>query len=301
MANAAHGESLEHEVYHTPFKVEPEFEDRKTPANYHDRHIGTDKLPDKMKVWKVQTSERGNVVSRSYGFEDSPDAEAIALGFNHGKEYGAVGIGRHANVLQWGYFDPPSQMTDAGRRLFLNCICYIHRFDGVRPLVHTNASHRLNAIRLAPLIDRIDDKSFFSSTFAPELMEKYKGNAKGLADYYRQDIELVYRDSRGGGTFQIDTDLKELSLESNRTVETLGRLIELLGDPQQAEKAGRLLERYTSQSNDFSSAEQWRQWLSENKDRIFFSDVGGYKFFVIPEGYPVGQKNQTEIGRALFR
>jgi len=133
------------------------------------------------------------------------------------------------------------------------------------------------------------------------LMEKYKGNAKGLADYYRQDIELVYRDSRGGGTFQIDTDLKELSLESNRTVETLGRLIELLGDPQQAEKAGRLLERYTSQSNDFSSAEQWRQWLSENKDRIFFSDVGGYKFFVIPEGYPVGQKNQTEIGRALFR
>ncbi|MHC4510241.1 MAG: hypothetical protein ACYTAO_15020 [Planctomycetota bacterium] len=301
MANAAHGESLEHEVYHTPFKVEPDFESRKTPANYHGRHIGTDTLPDEMKVWKVQDSESGNVVSRSYGFEDSPDAEAIALGFNRGKEYGAVGIGRHAHVLQWGYFDPPSQMTEAGRKLFLNCICYIHRFDGVRPLVNTNASHRLNAIRLALLIDRIEDKGFFSSTFAPELMEKYKGNAKGLADYYRQNLECVYRDRRGGSTFQIDTDLKELGLESNRTAETLGKVIDLLGDRRQAEKARHLLERYTDQYKYISSAEQWQQWFNENKDRIFFSDVGGYKFFVVPEGYPVGQKNQTAIGRALFR
>jgi hypothetical protein len=301
MANAAHGESLEHEVYHTPFKVEPDFEYRKTPANYHDRHIGTDKLPDQMKVWKVQNSKSGNVVSRSYGFEDSPDAEAIALGFNRGKEYGAVGIGRHANVLQWGYFDPPSQMTEAGRKLFLNCICCIHRFDRVRPLVHTNGSHRLNAIRLALLIDRIQDESFFSSTFAPELMEKYKGNAQGLADYYRQNLELVYRDSHAGFTFQIDAELKALGLESNRTVDTLGRLIKLLDDPQQAEEARQLLERYTDQHKYMSTDEQWRPWFDQNKDRIFFSDVGGYKFFVVPEGYPVGQKNQTAIGQALFR
>jgi hypothetical protein len=297
MANVAHGESLEHEVYRTPFKVEPDFEYRKTPPNYHDRHIGTEKLPDKMKVWKVQNSERGNVVSRSYGFEDSPDAEAIALGFNRGKEYGAVGIGRHANVLQWGYFDPPSQMTEAARKLFLNCICYIHRFDRVRPLVHKDAGHRLNAIRLAHLIDRIEDKSFFSSTFTPELTEKYKGNAEGLADYYRQNLEFVYRDR----IFEVDSDLKDLGLESNRTVEALGRLIELLDDPQRADKATRLLERYTSQHEHFSNVKQWRRWFTENKDRFFFSDVGGYKFFVTPEGYPVGQKNQTAIGLALFR
>ncbi len=298
MANAAHGESLEHEVYHTPFKVEPDFEYRKTPPNYHRRHIGADKLPDKMKVWRVQNSERDNVVSRSYGFEDSPDAEAIALGFNRGKEYGAVGIGRHANVLQWGYFDPPSQMTEPARKLFLNCICYIHRFDRVRPLVRRDASHRLNAIRLAILIDEIKDKSFFSSTFGPELMEKYKGNAKGLADYYRKNLEFVYCDDR---IFQVDADLKDLALESNRTLETLGRLIELLDDPQRAEKATQLLRRYTSRHEDFTGAKQWRQWFAENKNRIFFSDVGGYKFFVMPEEYPVGQKNKTAIGLALFR
>ena len=297
MANAAHGESLQHEVYHKPFKVEPDFEYHQTPDNYHRRHLGTDKLPDQMKVWRVQNSERGNVVSRAYGFEDSPDAEVIALGLNWGKEYGAVGIGRHANVLQWGYFDPPSQMTEAGQRLFLNCICYIHRFDGIKPLVRRDSSHRLNAIRLALLIDQIKNKSFFSNSFGPELMQKYEGNAKGLADYYRANLEWIYRDR----TYQIDSDLKDLGLQSNRTVETLGKLIELLDDPAQSETASRLLKRYTNQYKVFNSIDKWQSWFTENKERIFFSDVGGYKFFVIPDGYPIGQKNQTKIGKELFR
>jgi len=295
MSNAAHGESLQHTVYSTPFKVEPEFEYRDTPSNYPDRHIGADKLPEKMKVWKVQDSERGNVVYRSYGFEDSPDAEAIAVGFNFGKEYGAVGIGRHGNILQWGYADPPSKMTEAGRKLFLNCICYIHQFDRLPPLVYRAASHRFNAIRLALLIDRITDESFFSSTFAPGLIDEYRGDPQGLADYYRENIEFIYRDS----TFLVDSELKDLGLTSNRTPETLEKLIELLGSPQQSEVALRLLERYTGRS--FVSAERWQQWFETNRERFFFSDIGGFKFFVRPEDYPVGQRNQSAIGQALFR
>ena len=70
------------------------------------------------------------------------DAEAIVLGFNSGKEYGAVGIGRHGNFLHWGYWAPPSQMTEAGKKLFLNCIHYIHKFDGKVPLIRRSSSHR---------------------------------------------------------------------------------------------------------------------------------------------------------------
>jgi hypothetical protein len=129
MEDAAHAELLQHEVYQKPFKVPPKVELWETPRNYHDRNLDEDKLPTKMKVWRVQTTARnsGSVVARAYGFTDSPDAEVLAKGFNHGKEYGAVGIGRHGNFLQWGYQAPPSQMTEAGKKLFLNCICYIHK------------------------------------------------------------------------------------------------------------------------------------------------------------------------------
>ena len=280
MADAAHAGSFEHEIFSKPFKVEPQIELRKTPDNYR-RFPDGDKLPSQMKVWLVQkTGKRyGSVVARSYGFMDSPDAEALVLGFNTGKEYGAVGIGRHGNFLQWGYWAPPSQMTEAGRKLFLNCIWYIHKFDGKAPLVRKVSSDRWNAVRLAALINLIKDERFFSSTFPPELKEKYKGDPDGLVKYYRDNFELIYRDK----VFLIDNELKSLGLKSNREIETLKKLIYVLKDEKHAETARLLLSRYTAQS--FQNAEQWQSWFENNKNRIFFSDMGGYKFFVIPEGY----------------
>jgi hypothetical protein len=281
MGDAAHAELLDHEVYQKPFKVEPDFEFCDTPANYRDRHLGDEKLPDKMKVWRVQNRGKtsGSVVARSYGFTDSPDAEVLARGFNHGKEYGAVGVGRHGNFLQWGYSGPPSKMTEAGKKFFVNCVCYIKRFDGKAPLVRTTSSHRLDALRLAALINRIKNKDFFSATFSSDLMEKYAADPNALVQYYRSDFELIYRDQ----VYCIDSELKALGINSNRTVDALQRLIGLLQDQTHADTARGLLARYTNES--FAGAEQWRQWLTANRDRIFFSDVGGYKFFVAPKGY----------------
>jgi len=283
MGDAAHGESLEHEVFQKPFKVEPEFEYQDTPPNYHRRHLGEDKLPDKMKVWRVQNigKRSGSVVARAYGFTDSPDTEVLIKGFNFGKEYGAVGVGRHGNFLQWGYSAPPSKMTEAGKKLFLNCVYYIHQFDGKAPLIRRTSSHRLNALRLAAVINRIsgDKKEFFARTFPPELWEKYGSDPDGLVQYYRENLEFVYRDKG----FRIDRELKSLGIDSDHSLDTLERLIGLLEDDTHADTARRLLARYTNRS--FQNADGWKRWFVNNRDRIFFSDVGGYKFFVIPEGY----------------
>ncbi len=285
MKDAAHAESLEHEVFQKPFKVEPEFEYRKTPPNYHRRHLGEGKLPDKMKVWRVQDHSKvygkipNSVVARAYGFTDSPDAEVLAKGFNTGKEYGAVGVGRHGNFLQWGYSLPPSKMTEAGRKFFLNCVCYIHKFDSKAPLIRRTSSHRWNALRLAAVTDQLTTKNFFSGTFSSDLMKKYEGDADGLVQYYKNDFEFIYRDK----IFRIDSELKSLGMDSNRNLDTLERLISFLQDENQTDIAQRLLARYTKQS--FESAEEWQSWFESNRDRIFFSDVGGYKFLVVPEGY----------------
>jgi hypothetical protein len=282
MTDAAHVESLDHEVYRTPFAVQPPVETWNTPSNYRG-YPGGDKLPDKMKVWLVQrTGEKvSGVVMAGYGFTDSPDAEIIALGVNLGKNYGAVGIGRHGNFLQWGYMAPPSKMTEAGRNLFLNCVHYIRRFEGKTPLVRRVAMDRRNAPLLAGLVDRLsgDRKQFFLDTFPEELYEKYKSNSKGLAEYYQSNLEWVYQDK----VLRVDDELKSLGVDSNRKIETLQRLIALLDDASKAVTAKKLLTRYTNVS--FDTPQQWRQWLDANKDRIYFTDVGGYKFLVVPEGY----------------
>ncbi len=131
MSDAAHVGSFEHEVYQKPFKVSPKIVSWPRGDSYH-KYEGGDKLPEKMDVWLVQdTGDRADgVVSSKMGFEDNENAEIIALGYNTGKYYGAVGIGREGSFLQWGYHGGPTAMTADGQKLFLNCISYITKFKG---------------------------------------------------------------------------------------------------------------------------------------------------------------------------
>jgi len=208
----------------------------------------------------------------------------LALGVNTGKEYGAVGVGRHGNILLWGYSAPPSKMTDAGRKLFLNCIYYIHRFDGKAPLIRTIAHHRLDTLRMAPTEERLwrrrrENNKRVRSFLPDDVTEKFLGDPNGLVQYYKDNIELIYQDRQ----FNVDSELRLLDINSNRHIDTLERLITLLRDDSHADTARLLLSRYTNES--FQTAEQWQSWFESNKDRIFFTDVGGYKFLVVPEGY----------------
>ena len=127
MSDAAHVGLFAHEVYKKPFKVVPKVVSWATPDSY--RRYGKE-MPDEMEVWLVQdTGDKAmGVVSSGKGFEDNSRAEVLALGYNTGKYYGAVGIGRDGNFLQWGYHGEPSQMTEAGKTLFINCISYISKY-----------------------------------------------------------------------------------------------------------------------------------------------------------------------------
>lgn len=112
-------------------------ESASTPDSYRRTLPQGKTLGATMQIWKVQDTHndvgKAGAVSDIIKPEDKPDAEAILLGFAPGKSYLATGIGRHGNFLQWGWSASPSKMTPAGQDLFINSICYIHKFDGVRP------------------------------------------------------------------------------------------------------------------------------------------------------------------------
>ncbi len=287
MSDAAQGEPIQHEVFRDPFKVVPQFEKWKTPETYR-RYYGGKDLPGELRVWRVQNTGKdyGSVVAPSLGFEDSPDAEILTAGFNDGKESGAVGVGRQGNFLQWGFCASPSQMTEAGKHFFLNCICYIRKFDGQKPLVRRQSSHRDYALTLAGMIQhkvRVGGAAEESDPpwFSAEMIKKYRSDPQALVKYIRDRLELVYYPAPQC-QFLVDTDLAALGITSNRKLETLDKLISLLDDPAQGDKARMLLRRYTLET--FSTAPEWRAWFTQNRERLFFTDVGGYKFMVRPAG-----------------
>ncbi|UCE48192.1 MAG: hypothetical protein JSW47_21655, partial [Phycisphaerales bacterium] len=86
-----------------------------------------------MKVCRIQDTNnqvgKAGAVAPGIYVEYPGEAETITLGFAPGKSYDSVGIGRHGNFMLWGWSAAPSKMTPAGQKLFLNCICYIHKYD----------------------------------------------------------------------------------------------------------------------------------------------------------------------------
>lgn len=130
MGDAAQGELPKHEIFKKPFEIKPKFELWDTPKNYR-RYPGGEELPDKIQVWRVQdmSGRTGGVVNSASYYADRPFAEGLVSGFNTSKGYDAIAVGRCNNLVHWGFWGAPSQMTDDGKKLLINVICYISKYD----------------------------------------------------------------------------------------------------------------------------------------------------------------------------
>ena len=268
-----------HEVFQKPLKVNLQFEDHAVPDNY--RHYpGGDQLGQTMKVWKVQTKKFPEIdpgmVSDPYGFGDSPDAEIISSGLNS-KGPDSVALGRHGNFFLWGFSAPPADMTPEARKCFVNAVCYIKKFDGQKPFVTKKASGREWVLVYAGYMKQYQGQDFVKRLFPEDLLRRFEKDPDKLVAYYRENLEYLIPAQDG---FAVDEDVKALGL-SNRTVGLLDKCVALLERRDQAEKALRILNRYTT--TGFTDARQWSSWLKANRDRLFFTDVGGFKFLVAPD------------------
>ncbi|MCL2561178.1 MAG: protein-disulfide reductase DsbD N-terminal domain-containing protein [Rikenellaceae bacterium] len=75
----------------------------------------------------------------------------------------------------------------------------------------------------------------------------------------------------------VDEDVKSLGIP-NTDIRLLDKAISMLENNEDADKARRILDRYTLCT--FETAKEWRNWYEANKSRIFFSQSGGWYFMV---------------------
>jgi hypothetical protein len=268
-----------HEVFQKPLKVDLQFEDHAVPSNYRG-YPGGDKLGQSIKVWKVQTKTFPEIdpgmVSDPYGFGDSPDAEVISSGLNS-KGPDSVALGRHGNFFLWGFSASPSDMTPEARKCFVNAVCYIKKFDGQKPFVRKTGSSRQWALVYAGYVKELGDQDFVKSLFPEDVRRRFGKDPEKYVAFYNENLEYLVPSSNG---FAVDEDVKKLGV-SNRKIELLDKCVALLDRGDQADMAMRILKRYTNER--FAGAKEWRSWLEANRDRLFFTDTGGFKFLVAPD------------------
>ena len=225
------------------------------------------------------------MVADGHGFEDSPDCERISGGVNS-KGSRAVAIGRQANMLLWGFYGAPDRMTSSAQRAFLNAIVYMRRFDGDAPLVQKRSVGRswlqqylemLAGLGAKDLADRGENSlaRYLLGQFPAELTQG-KVDLARLQRWYDDHVEyMVGNDSRA---FVVDADLQRLQL-SNRKPELLDWLLQKLdADPTDAQ-ALQLAHKYLD-ADAKADGTALAKWIRSNRPFLFFSDTGGYRWFV---------------------
>jgi hypothetical protein len=274
---------LDHPIFQGPLTPDIEWTEAVVPGNYRSYPEGRD-LPEKIQGWKVHEGEFPAIdvglVSDPYGFEDSPDCEWISSGINS-KGPLSMALGRQGNLFLWGFYGDPSRMTPSAQRVFLNTIVYMKRFDGAPILIGEAKNARDYALIYAGMATTLKDSKgvmdWLKDRFPANLWESTGGDGDKLEEFYRAHLEFLYSTERG---FAVDPDLMALNV-SNRRPEFFERVLERLdADPQDA-SARRLLTRYAPQASRLDPT-ALRKWLEENRQRLFFTDTGGFQWRIAP-------------------
>ncbi|PKQ63907.1 hypothetical protein BZG02_07810 [Labilibaculum filiforme] len=102
-------------------------------------------------------------------------------------------------------------------------------------------------------------------------MEAYrKFLLENKAYYYCHGSILNYK-------FELDKDAQQLGI-ANNDLKILEESIALLNNTDKKEVAQRILLRYTEQH--FTTQKEWENWFQSNKEKLFFTESGGYKWLV---------------------
>lgn len=246
-------------IFKGPYKVKLTTEMRPTPAGAKEyAQMCQEKLPYMIPMWKVQKKDYGNtkgykigMVTRPWGYLDSPDAEIISGG-ESAKCYNAISIGRHANFLHWGFAASPTDMTDEAKPVFLNAVIYISKFKG-----HHIIARKLNeGIATRSTVDErkyIVSKENYNAYI--KTTEEFNKQTKHLADSVKQ-VEAA-----GGKVSEMDKVYMQMAEHPQPIPSYIDYIKQMAGD---------LYEKFGS------NVDAYVKYYTENRP-YFYGNVNSYE------------------------
>lgn len=213
---------------------------------------------------------------------DSPETEVLCGGINH-KTPTAAAIWRQGNLLHFGFDLSPEDMNERGQQLLVNSIVYIARFTEDRPitLAPERALLRVGADRI--MAKATPQKEYLEWYFTAATREKGKaGDWPAFQAWYKQHRDYLRAERGEKGSLVLDEEAESLGVPPNRSdfVRTMIGAIQEGG--QKAEKARSLLRRYVPSGPQDAKAESWQAWWDENRQYLFFSESGWYRWYLDP-------------------
>ncbi len=215
-----------------------------------------------------------------------PEFEIFCGGINT-KAESAAGLWRQGFLLHFGFDLSPAGMTEAGRSMLVNAIVYISRFKHDRPIIRVRSGFSGKGTRPRETIRRWLNTpeypvTWFERFFAPGVLDGVSGDGNrgaydrwltGVFDYLRADDE---------GKMLIDEEARRLQAPPGGD-EFFDKAIDCLAEPAKADAAKTLLLRYApAESNPPIDGDPaaWRAWHKSNRPYLFYSEPGGYRWYL---------------------
>ncbi len=338
----AHGMNLEHPIFNGPFKTSITLTKQPTPEDaLHYQYFFDEPLPDSVMMWTVNTKGykteelfNAGMVSRPWGYTDSPDSEVMSSGVC-AKTIDAVAIGRHGNFLTWGFIGGPKYMTEEAKTVFANAVVYMAQHNQA-PIARKYMDRRafsdyvkecVYLCKYSTYLDRCQSDSIWyaemRNTYETAKAKKAKGEAltvnkeislsripvpayirqtyaeflqryqKDLFAQFGEDESKYLNFYKEEGPYiyglpelykiEVDEDAKAWQIPNN-DIRLIEKAIDCLEQGMEIDRAKRILERYTL--CEFTQPSEWRAWFNKYKDKIFFTESGGWLFMVNEPGAP---------------
>ncbi len=213
----------------------------------------------------------------TYEHEQVPELEILCGGIN-AKTPQASAIWRQGSILHFGFEQSPAEMNETGRSLLINSITYAARFADDVPNVRRSPNARIldrNAIDRWLKNESRELKPYLDWFFTGELRETLGGKSRPeLANWFRENRGFLRADIHG--KFFVDEVARRFSIPP----ESPGFIPAAI---ERLEESGvrELLRSYTpSGPGPDASIDEWRTWHRENQPYLFFSDSGGFQWYV---------------------
>ncbi|TWT81555.1 hypothetical protein CA13_30080 [Planctomycetes bacterium CA13] len=294
--NEAYSVNTSHAIFQGPLPVSPTLVEKRCPHS---------KL--KIQAWKVEEPQKtpGLVSSRKH-FASAKDSEIISGGVNM-KGVSGVPLVREAHRFLWGFVAPPIEMTEEGRRVFVNSLAWIHKFDGEvqREFAGLHDRNTIKSVLESPYVSAENLPRWFPES----LIEQASGDKEAIRNHFANRMDFVHVPT-GSGLLQIDREAEQLGtpIQDPASIE---KWIDML-DGDQSKLAFGLLQRYTRQRIR-RKPKQWREWFASNKDQLVFVEDQGYRYVIRPKDTPPAKVMQaldntgesqtelTEVSPVLFQ
>lgn len=229
-------------------------------------------------VGNARGSFEAGWVSLDAALGDSPDVEIFCGGINTKNEVGAA-LWRQGHLMHFGFEQSPTQMNEIGRALLVNAIAYIARFRDDQAICRVAGGAEPRSTFEGWLESEKFPLDFVAAWIEPELLSGIEASRAAYLDWFTANRTWLCPGD--AGKLAIDADAKALGVGYDQ-VEVFDRAVAALAeDGERSTCARTLLERRAPEPpQEGASAEAWRSWLESNRPYLFFSDRGGYRWYV---------------------